>query len=394
MKTIKLHRHSRERGQTIFLVAVSLVTILAMAALAVDVVTLYLARGEMARAADAAALAGAKALVDSGVTSDPANVNRQALAVTMATTVVQSIVQQNKVSGVLPSLVAGSPVIDFGTPGTGNPHVTVTLQRTDLPTFFSRVWASRLLTVTATAVAEAYNPLNAPVNYSPIAPKCVKPLLVANKDPASGNKFVDPTSGAAVAADVIGEPITLCSVGPCTAAPNLAYQAALVNPSAADACPSNCTPLPATDFENGIACCDSATPYTCGSGVAVPLDATVVGPTLQTETNNGVQCLVNSLSPDTLDPASLPDFSAGTGPARIIAGSGPHSGNVVTTSKSIVTLPIVDPTSVVGFLQVFLDPTSPVQGHILNVIGCGNSPGAGPPVLGGGYSPIPVRLIQ
>jgi hypothetical protein len=393
MKNINLNRHSRERGQTIFLVAVSLVTILAMAALAVDVVTLYLARGEMARAADAAALAGAKALVDSGVTSDPTNVNRQALAVTMATTVVQSIVQQNKVSGVLPALVGGSPVINFGTPGTGNPHITVTLQRTDVPTFFSRVWASRLLTVTATAVAEAYNPLNAPVNYSPIAPKCVKPLLVANKDPATGNKFVDPTTGAG-AGSVIGELITLCSAGPCTGGTNLPYQAAQVTPSAADTCPSNCTPLPATNFENGIACCDSATPYTCGSGVAVPLDATVVGPTLTTETNNGVQCLVNSLSPDTLDPASLPDFSAGTGPAGIIAGSGPHSGNAVTTSKSIVTLPIVDPTSVVGYLQVFLDPTSPVQGHILNVIGCGNSPGAGPPVLGGGYSPIPVRLIQ
>ena len=51
------------------LVAVSLVTLLAMAALAIDVVTLYVARSEMQRAADAAALAGAKAFVDSGVTS-------------------------------------------------------------------------------------------------------------------------------------------------------------------------------------------------------------------------------------------------------------------------------------------------------------------------------------
>ena len=37
-----------------------------MAALAIDVTTLYVARGEMQRAADAAALAGAKAFVDSG----------------------------------------------------------------------------------------------------------------------------------------------------------------------------------------------------------------------------------------------------------------------------------------------------------------------------------------
>ncbi len=64
-----LHRRSGERGQTIILVAVSLVSLLAMAALAIDVVTLYVARSEMQRAADAAALAGAKAFVDSGVTS-------------------------------------------------------------------------------------------------------------------------------------------------------------------------------------------------------------------------------------------------------------------------------------------------------------------------------------
>jgi len=69
-----------ERGQTILLVAVSIVSLLAMAALAIDVVTLYTARSETQRAADAAALAGAKAFVDSGVTSDPTNSSIQALA--------------------------------------------------------------------------------------------------------------------------------------------------------------------------------------------------------------------------------------------------------------------------------------------------------------------------
>jgi uncharacterized membrane protein len=58
-------------------VAVSLVALLGMAALAIDVVTLYVARSEMQRAADAAALAGAKAFVDSGITSDPTNLTRQ-----------------------------------------------------------------------------------------------------------------------------------------------------------------------------------------------------------------------------------------------------------------------------------------------------------------------------
>ena len=63
----------REGGQTIALMAVSMVSILAMAALAIDLTTLYVAHGEIQRAADAAALTGAKAFVDSGVTTSPSN---------------------------------------------------------------------------------------------------------------------------------------------------------------------------------------------------------------------------------------------------------------------------------------------------------------------------------
>ncbi|MGH9539355.1 MAG: hypothetical protein ACRD3H_15630, partial [Terriglobales bacterium] len=104
-------------------------------------------------------------------------------------------------------------------------------------------------------------------------------------------------------------------------------------------------------------------------------------------------------------------FSAGTDMPRITAGSGPQLGNLVTTSKSIVNLPIIDadntkpiPVSglvkVVGFLQVFVDTVQIVGNqttlntNVLNVVGCGNSPGGGPAVAGGGYTPIPVRLIH
>src|ERR1700736_6315370 len=96
-----LSRHG-ERGQTIILVAVALVSLLAMAALAIDVTTLYVARGEMQRAADAAARAGAKAFVVSGFTTDPTNATRQALAQTMTTSVINSLVPQNKISGAPP----------------------------------------------------------------------------------------------------------------------------------------------------------------------------------------------------------------------------------------------------------------------------------------------------
>src|SRR4029077_2937178 len=202
---LAFHRRRGEHGQTIILVAVAMVGLLGMVALSIDVVTLYVARSEMQRAADAAALAGAKAFVDSGGTSDPTNATRQALAQTMATNVIRDILPQNRVSGVGPSQVAGSPAFDFTRPG--NPQVTVSLQRTDLPTFFSRIWGSRVATVSASAVAEAYNASNSQTstgNYVPVTPKCVKPLLVANQDPATApSQFVDPNTGAAVAANVV-----------------------------------------------------------------------------------------------------------------------------------------------------------------------------------------------
>ena len=409
------YRRSGERGQTIILVAVSLVSLLAMAALAIDVVTLYVARSEMQRAADAAAIAGAKAFVDSGVTSlattDPNYATVQGLAQTMATIVINSIVPQNGIQGTPPVLV-GAPAFDFTRPG--NPQVSVTLQRADLPTFFSRIWGRTLSTVSATAVAEAYNPGNAPAGYPPIAPKCVKPMLLANQDPkaAGAAPIVDPTTGMPVATGVVGEAVLL---RPCTGAcPPVAgalqFRPAQVLPGTANLCPSTCTP-PATDYEASIECCDSANPpatqYECGPLVPNPpvnIDALLIDPLLSNGTNNGLQCMTNHPAADMIDPASLLELTAGTGPARITAASGPQNGNLVTTSRSIATFPIIEnfsatPLRVVGFLRVFVDPVTAVvptstPAHILNVIGCGNSPGPAPPVLGGGYSPIPVRLIH
>lgn len=407
---IAIRRLPKESGQTLILVAVALVSLLGMAALAIDVTTLYVAKGELQRAADAAAVAAAKTFVDSGVTSlnpgDPAYATRQTLAQTMATQVINAALAQNNVSGAAPALVAATP--DLTRPG--NPQISVTLQRTNLPTFFARIWGTKLATVTATAVAEAYNPGNAAAGYPPIAPKCVKPLLIANQDPTTGTPFVNTATGAPVATNVIGEAATLapCPSAACPqVAGNLQFLPALVNPGTANLCPGACSP-PASDYETSIDCCDSANPpatqYVCGTPAPAPpvnVNVALVNPQLSAETNNGLQCVTNHPSPDTLDPA---DLQVGTGAAKITAGSGPQVGNFVTTSRAIVTFPIIDslsttPLHVVGFLQVFVDPVTPnaitsTPVHILNVVGCGNSPGAGPPVLGGGYSPIPVRLIH
>src|SRR5579859_4487991 len=81
MRTPAIHRFERtnsslheERGITMILVAIAMVAIIAMAALSIDVITLYLAREEAQRSADAAALAAARVISLSGITGDVNNV--------------------------------------------------------------------------------------------------------------------------------------------------------------------------------------------------------------------------------------------------------------------------------------------------------------------------------
>ncbi len=66
-------QRTSESGVTMVLMALAMVAILAMAALSIDVVTLYLANAEAQRSADTAALAAARVLSISGMTGDPSN---------------------------------------------------------------------------------------------------------------------------------------------------------------------------------------------------------------------------------------------------------------------------------------------------------------------------------
>jgi Flp pilus assembly protein TadG len=97
-------RH-RERGVTIALVALAMVAIIGMAALSIDVVTLYLAKEEAQRSADAAALTAARILSVSGITGDPSNLTGNWLQICgpddgtngIATRAAKSVVAQNTV---------------------------------------------------------------------------------------------------------------------------------------------------------------------------------------------------------------------------------------------------------------------------------------------------------
>lgn len=446
-KKTQFSRHRGERGQTIVLVAISIVSLLAMAALAIDVVTLYVARSEIQRAADAAALAGAKAIADSGITSLTSadltsnSPDVQNLAVSMGTAAINATVSANPVAGSPPTWLNQPLVISYQPTGTtvdNNPHITVSLQQTNLPTFFARIFGRTGATVTASATAEAYNPANLS-SYTPIAPKCVKPWLVANSNPRNaGTPFINTTTGAVNnQVTTLTYDLTADCCAPLASPPGSSFTAGTAQiqyvpaqvVSTGKVCSASCS---GTAYEESISCCDM-NPYSysvCGGTGTLQWDTTFNPGSGGTSSASATaaECLIHATSAgtgagqDSLDHVSWP-----AAPMKITAGSGPQFGNLVSTSSSIVTIPIVDTASfplsggtvtVVGFMQAFVDcvednlgtPPNPpcaqpsgttrtpgdISVTVLNVVGCGNTPGpsAGTPVVGGnGTSAIPVRLI-
>jgi hypothetical protein len=439
-----------ESGQTIAIVAVAMLGVLIMAALAIDLTTLYVAHGEIQRAADSAALAGAKAFVDSGVTTYPSNSNLQTLAQGLASDYAKAVNQQNKVAGA-PATFVVAPQIDLSVPG--NPTITVNLQRTGLPLFFARIWGSSVASVSASAIAEAYNPAYAQTNtggFLPPAPKCVKPFLVANADQNQGGAaFVDPITGAVnvktAPAPFIGETITLTSAcgatpGVCSPSgrPPAGYYLPMLLPDTHRYCPASgapgCTSVNGR-FQGSTQCCDgtifnysqcgvpgSASTAPVGTWDTGPFSVAIGGTSGQAQ--NGLQCLIHTNAafplPDTLNNVS----QANTGLLQINPGNytqtryGVGQTSVISTSDSIITVPLFDPltwnpapntnVNIVGFLQLFVNSVGPtttgpsatlapngdMNATILNVVGCGNSIPATSAISGGGASALPVRLIH
>ena len=434
------HRRA-EQGQTILLVAVSIVALLSMAALAIDVVTLYVAKSEIQRAADAVALAGAKAVADSGVTTlNGASANLGAaeiVAQNMATVAITAALSANMVNGQPPTLSAGG-AINWSL-GNNNPTITVTLQQTNLPTFFAKIFSRTSAMTQATATAEAYNPANTSPNTQ-IQEQCVKPWLMANCDPNSPivnnvctQQIVNPATGAVE--DLIGQPVFLaadcnatqshCSGGflddpPVDKGPLLKTVDYLpAQAGTTTIAPASCGT--ANPYQQSIAGCDP-TPYTCGGGTTpIEFDPTENPENGPNSANNdvaeGTSCLV--AGGDTLD-YQTPWYD---GPPQIRAGSPPLTNQLVSTSNAIVTIPIIQycppvPSGgcvtpnrsveeVVGFLQGFIKSVgqnpnfatdqnhqADIQLIVMNVVGCSTTTNGNPPVTGGnGASTIPVRLI-
>jgi hypothetical protein len=423
-------QRQNERGLTIIVVAFTLVAFLALAALSIDVAQLYVARGEAQRAADAAALAGAKMFVTSGFTSAqnsgaPIADATNGLICQAATAQAQAAANQNTVVG-----ASGTPAITVQVqcPPSGvslnaaNPMVSVIVTRIGVPTFFARIWGKTGTTVSASATAEAYNPSN---NPTPIA-TAIKPWLLPNCNPwttgCNGPYFVDPSSGQILQnGSFIGRTIDLNII---TTGAGQANGSGILNAYSLDL-PTTSSPVCPTcalgqsSYFQGIAC-SSQELLKCqdmvGNGTNFRVERFGVSGT----SNSGGRCLIHADN-DGLNQGQ--DSLVSLGPPAIIApgNNNPNSdiaGQDVNTSRSdsIVTVPLYDGSAlctggrfggcivakpVLGFLQLAITQAIPsgsgtnaqIEAVIVNAAGCSNSP-SGTTITGSGTSPVPVRLIH
>ena len=430
------------------LIAFAMMSLLAMAVLAIDVTTLYVAQGEAQNSADAAALAGAKMFVTSQVTSVTGAVppvtsgdvcqNGGPGSTAAANRVAEATAAQNTVSG--QAAAVKTIACDFSQ--AGNPRITVTIERTQLPTFFARIWRAASNTVTATATAEAYNQSG---SNTPVQVQSVKPWLVPNCTPravggvntncanAADVYYVNPADGTVnTTVPLIGQPIQLHRARQpgdittnTTGKFDNSFYGLSIPVNTTPACPANsgnCNfNTEPYNYGDNIACATSYK-FSCGGttiggggggNVRVFDDSGNYGQI----TREATQCLIHADGDDSTT-LGQDQFSVGTVPTAITAGyNNPNpalaaaSTPNISRSDSVVTVPLYDGRNmcpggtcnletvpIVGFLQLgitYSQNGSPVTLHavILNVIGC-NPSTTGNPIVGTGLSPIPVRLIH
>ena len=396
-----------------------------MAALAIDVVSLYVARTEAQRAADAAALAAAKAMVDTGFTSGLALTPTDVCSGGSA-----SAANQEATKAALQNMIAGQAAtvqsVSCNLANVQNPEVSVTVQRTGLPTFFSRIWGNSGNSVTATATAEAFNP-SGQTSAPPISVASVKPFLIPNCDPSSSSGLPCPAFYFSGAGWALNNPATYIgsqhlfmqnqAAGPTWNG----YLVADMSSIPASVCPStaalpsgSCSRARSGGVYDSIAC-GNTNVISCGDTLMV--HSSTGGPPDQGDASEGTQCLIHSSTTTTIactSPNTTYDqdcFMPGP-PVTIQGGiSNPNpalqSRANISRSDSVVTVPVYDGSSqpcptgtpctvtVIGFLQLGIqdvDPFGAVRAIVLNAAGCGSSTGT--PISGGGVSPIPVRLVH
>jgi Flp pilus assembly protein TadG len=421
--TSKYTRHN-ERGVSFLLVVAGIFALLGMAALAIDLVTLYTAKSEAQKAADAAALAGAKMFVATASTSGVTTgiCTNGAAGTTLANVAAAAAAAANTIQGV------AAAISNVACGGTGeNPQMTVTVARTDLPLFFARIFGQRVATVSAKAKAEAFN--NSGGGASVLSVGSVKPWAIPNCDPTvalpgapCGTGYFVNTSGYALnsPATYVGTSVALRRLNGA-----IGKYYAIDFSSSTPAIQANVCPVTGTGDCDNVAF--GAAPYyvdniacsttnlatqrlSCGSNI------TLLDPApLNTATSNATQCLIHSDGGALGDGQDVITPTGAGSPPTIGPGThNPNSGFAgatnISRSDSIVTVPLftwtgtnpcaTNPCSavqVIGFLQLGIQDVTAggrLNAVIINAVGCDPGNPGSPPVSGGGLTPIPVRLVQ
>lgn len=405
----RLRGRRKERGVSLLVVAGAMVMLFGMAALAIDLASLYVARNEAQRAADAAALAAAKAFADSGCVGGGTCASVQTLATQQAI----AVGGQNFIAGQAASIQSGD--VAFTLTPTQNPRVTVTVARTSargnaVPTFFARAIGIRSANIAATATAEAFSP-SGDSGTTIFCTACVRPWAVGNCDSAHSiplnsictrtqASFFNPNNNYAISnpganpAGVIGESINI-------RASSVPSQFGSVDYGGGTA-----------GYTNAIQICPTIQ-FTCGNTIST------LELKLGSSTETAVESLIHASNSglgqgqDTIDTTvSPPVIRAGSNNPLVLNGV-ITAGTPITTSDSLITAFVYDghklgkeseTLTVVGFMQVFItqvDSDNDIPGVIMNLAGCGGNPqpngacsSSSGTVSGGNGSLIPIRLVR
>ncbi|MBI2815356.1 MAG: hypothetical protein HYX72_00295 [Acidobacteria bacterium] len=422
-------QRKHQAGSTLFMVAASLGVLLGMSALSIDLVSMYVARNEAQRAADAGALAGATVFVSHGCTVGAGGCVPGGPQEAPATQQAVAAAAQSLVVGQYPD--ATTVDVSFSYPSPQEPQITVTVNRDTahgnaVGTYFAKALGINTVDISASAKAEAFDPTGSDI---PIGVQCLRPFLVPNCDPVhptpaspgcdtAAGYFFDPDTRQIVhpglynpsdpaGGGVQGEPWTLHT----DSGPSQWYLIAFEGQSA-------------NDLRTYISRCYNGA-IQCGTQ-QLSMNGANTGPTAQAVLDlihaNG-SCMSGQ---DTIDTTTGPPFVVTGGannPNPSLVGQqfyalGGASDSIVTvavydsiidpaTGQPTYALPPAGTTvTVVGFMQLFIrqvtkDPGNPCGGNgknievtVLNITTCGNSVNnSTPPVITSG-SAIPIRLIR
>lgn len=433
----------RDWGSTLVILAFSMLALTGMVGVAIDLVAFYTVRSEAQRAADAAALAGATYFVRSGCVGGASSNSCTSSAVTSpATAQAVAIGNNNLVGGVNPGISGtigacpptGASDVCFTADAAGtNPRISVMVQRTAahgnaMPTFFAQIMGIRTVDISATATAEAFSPTGGTNTSASICLSCLKPFIAVdcdtNRTVTSTDANANPTCTVTKTTNnpYIVNPTTHAVVNPGTAPNGIIGESLILHSNGGPADWGTIDLGQGNGASATSAAITSCYPGNWGCGDQVQLvPGKKVGPI-----TSGVQDLIHEGSGCNLNSGQdqVTVNAANSPPVTITGGSAnPYglSGKVISSSDSIVLVPIYDGTdsghgsnttfTINGFLQMFLTDAchsgsdDTVSGVVINVIscqtltnGCNGQGSSGYPggsfVTGGGASAIPVRLVQ